>query len=135
MAATGHSGTHTAQSMHSSGSMARKFGPSRKASTGQTSTQSVYLQRMQASVTTKVMAGLLWGSAILAVVAGLGQPRRKDEEIDGERGTPGERRAHQGQRQPLRRHQRQQHAQRGGPPPPRRRPPPPPPPQPKEHPP
>ena len=40
------------QSMHSSGSMARKFGPSRKQSTGQTSTQSVYLQRIQASVTT-----------------------------------------------------------------------------------
>ena len=30
-----------AQSMHSSGSIARKFGPSRKQSTGQTSTQSV----------------------------------------------------------------------------------------------
>ena len=42
--------------MQSSGSMARKFGPSRNASTGHTSTQSVYLQRMQASVTTKVMA-------------------------------------------------------------------------------
>jgi hypothetical protein len=35
--------------------MTRKFGPSQKASTGHTSTQSVYLQRMQASVTTKVM--------------------------------------------------------------------------------
>jgi hypothetical protein len=46
----------TAQSMHSSGSMVKKFGPSRKQSTGQTSTQSVYLQRMQASVTTWVMA-------------------------------------------------------------------------------
>src|SRR6478736_5372533 len=42
--------------MHSTGSMTRKFGPSRNASTGQTSTQSVYLQRMQASVTTKVMS-------------------------------------------------------------------------------
>src|SRR5574343_857533 len=55
MAFTGHSGTQTAQSMHSSGSMTRKFGPSRNASTGQTSTQSVYLHRMQASVTTKVI--------------------------------------------------------------------------------
>src|SRR5690606_11148668 len=55
MALAGHSGTQTAQSMHSSGSMVRKFGPSRKQSTGQTSTQSVYLQRIQASVTTWVM--------------------------------------------------------------------------------
>src|SRR6267154_6751636 len=46
---------HTAQSMHSSGSIVRKFGPSRKQSTGQTSTQSVYLQRMQDSVTTWVI--------------------------------------------------------------------------------
>ena len=44
--------------MHSSGSMVRKFGPSRKQSTGHTSTQSVYLQRMQDSVTTWVMAGI-----------------------------------------------------------------------------
>jgi len=35
--------------------MTRKFGPSRNASTGHTSTQSVYLHRMQDSVTTKVM--------------------------------------------------------------------------------
>src|SRR5687767_10248559 len=55
MALTGHSGMHTAQSMHSSGSMVRKFGPSRKQSTGQTSTQSVYLQRMHDSTTTWVM--------------------------------------------------------------------------------
>ena len=47
IASTGHSATHSVQSMHSSGSMTRKFGPSRKQSTGQTSTQSVYLQRMQ----------------------------------------------------------------------------------------
>jgi hypothetical protein len=40
-----------------SGSMAKKLGPSRKASTGQTSTQSVYLQRIQASVTTWVIVG------------------------------------------------------------------------------
>jgi hypothetical protein len=58
MAFTGHSGTHTAQSMHSSGSIAKKLAPSRKQSTGQTSTQSVYLQRIQASVTTYVMAVL-----------------------------------------------------------------------------
>src|SRR5512139_768919 len=61
MASTGHSGTHTAQSMHSLGSMTRKLGPSRKASTGHTSTQSVYLQRMHASVTTKVMRSLASG--------------------------------------------------------------------------
>src|SRR5688572_17433792 len=56
MALTGHSGSHSVQSMHSSGSMTRKFGPSWKQSTGQTSTQSVYLQRMQFSTTTKGMA-------------------------------------------------------------------------------
>src|SRR3990167_6178852 len=55
IALTGHSGMHTAQSMHSSGSMVRKFGPSRKQSTGHTSTQSVYLQRMHDSRTTWVM--------------------------------------------------------------------------------
>src|SRR6185369_10612136 len=58
MALTGHSGMHTAQSMHSSGSITSMFGPSRKQSTGQTSTQSVYLQRIQDSVTTWVM--LFW---------------------------------------------------------------------------
>src|SRR5262249_38548579 len=41
--------------MHSSGSMARKFGPSWKQSTGQTSTQSMYLHLMQFSVTTNVI--------------------------------------------------------------------------------
>src|SRR6185295_8708817 len=55
IAFTGHSGSHSVQSMHSSGSMTRKFGPSWKQSTGQTSTQSVYLHLMQASVTTKVI--------------------------------------------------------------------------------
>src|SRR3990167_6354848 len=55
MAFTGHSGTHRVQSMHSSGSMTRKLGPSWKQSTGQTSTQSVSLQRMQLSVTTYVI--------------------------------------------------------------------------------
>ena len=60
MALTGHSGMHTAQSMHSSGSMVRMFGPSRKQSTGQTSTQSVYLQRMHDSRTTWVIAGAAW---------------------------------------------------------------------------
>src|SRR5690606_5271058 len=52
IASAGHSATHNVQSMHSSGSMTRKLGPSRKQSTGQTSTQSVYLQRIQFSVTT-----------------------------------------------------------------------------------
>src|SRR4051812_47360037 len=46
---------HTAQSMHSSGSITNMLGPSRKQSTGQTSTQSVYLQRIQDSVTTWVI--------------------------------------------------------------------------------
>src|SRR5512139_2752998 len=55
MALTGHSGMQTAQSMHSSGSMVRKFGPSRKQSTGQTSTQSVYLHLMHDSTTTCVI--------------------------------------------------------------------------------
>src|SRR6185503_11975357 len=52
IASTGHSGTHRVQSMHSSGSITSMFGPSRKQSTGQTSTQSVYLHLMQLSVTT-----------------------------------------------------------------------------------
>src|SRR5690606_20622427 len=56
MALAGHSGSHSVQSMHSSGSITRKFGPSWKQSTGHTSTQSVYLHLMQFSVTTKVMA-------------------------------------------------------------------------------
>ena len=52
IASTGHSGTHRVQSMHSSGSITSMFGPSRKQSTGQTSTQSVYLHLMHDSVTT-----------------------------------------------------------------------------------
>src|SRR5450631_4928687 len=56
MASTGHSGSHSVQSMHSSGSITRKFGPTWKQSTGQTSTQSMYLHLMQFSVTTKVIA-------------------------------------------------------------------------------
>src|SRR5216683_2671745 len=55
MASTGHSGSHSVQSMHSSGSITRKFGPSWKQSTGQTSTQSIYLHLMQLSVTTNAM--------------------------------------------------------------------------------
>src|SRR6185503_10859879 len=73
IASTGHSATHRVQSMHSSGSITSMFGPSRKQSTGQTSTQSVYLHLMQDSVTTYVMkigplAGLEVGEkpAILA---------------------------------------------------------------------
>ena len=50
MASTGHSATHNVQSIHSSGSITKKLGPSRKQSTGQTSTQSVYLQRIQDEV-------------------------------------------------------------------------------------
>src|SRR5690606_20120703 len=56
MASTGHSGSQSVQSMHSSGSIVSMFGPSWKQSTGHTSTQSVYLHLMQASVTTKVIA-------------------------------------------------------------------------------
>src|SRR5215470_12128481 len=41
--------------MHSSGSITSMFGPSRKQSTGHTSTQSVYLHLMQVSVTTWVI--------------------------------------------------------------------------------
>ena len=52
IASTGHSATHRVQSMHSSGSITSMLGPSRKQSTGQTSTQSVYLHLMQDSVTT-----------------------------------------------------------------------------------
>src|SRR5579872_820971 len=63
MALMGHSGSHRVQSMHSSGSMTRKFGPSWKQSTGQTSTQSVYLHLMQFSVTTNAM-GLLQRDAV-----------------------------------------------------------------------
>src|SRR5207253_2355733 len=55
IASTGHSATHRVQSMHSSGSITRKLGPSRKQSTGHTSTQSVYLHLIQASVTTYAM--------------------------------------------------------------------------------
>src|SRR5580658_2103528 len=55
MASTGHSGSHNVQSMHSSGSITKKFGPSWKQSTGQTSTQSMYLHLMQLSVTTNAM--------------------------------------------------------------------------------
>ena len=45
----------TPQSMQSAGSITRKSGPSWKHSTGQTDTQSVYLPRMHASVTTRVL--------------------------------------------------------------------------------
>ncbi len=65
MALAGHSGTQIPQSTQPSGSMTRKLGPSWKQSTGQTDTQSVYLQRMQDSVTTKVM----WGSRVMVAQA------------------------------------------------------------------
>src|SRR5258706_2042482 len=55
MASTGHSGSHSVQSMHSAGSITRQFGPSWNQSTGQTSTQSIYLHLMQLSVTTNAM--------------------------------------------------------------------------------
>src|SRR5215831_21370340 len=51
--------THRVQSMHSSGSITSMFGPSRKQSTGHTSTQSVYLHLMQLSVTTYAISVLV----------------------------------------------------------------------------
>src|SRR5918995_2662723 len=56
--------------MHSSGSITRKFGPSWKQSTGQTSTQSVYLHFMQASVTTKVIGYSAGGACIVPSAIG-----------------------------------------------------------------
>src|ERR1700704_6973287 len=73
MASTGHSGSHSVQSMHSSGSITRKFGPSWKQSTGQTSTQSMYLHLMQLSVTTNAMT--YPSLTLLMVNAILPQPR------------------------------------------------------------
>src|SRR3569832_2476617 len=58
MASAGHSGSHSVQSMHSSGSITRKFGPSRKQSTGHTTTQSVYLHLTQKTTTTNVIGDL-----------------------------------------------------------------------------
>jgi hypothetical protein len=50
--------------------MTRKFGPSWKQSTGQTSTQSVYLHLMQFSVTTKVI--FLQGKGQSFMISNLG---------------------------------------------------------------
>src|SRR5262249_39283330 len=52
IASTGHSGSQTPQSMHSSGWMTSMFSHSLKQSTGHTSSQSMYLQRMELSLTT-----------------------------------------------------------------------------------
>jgi len=52
IASSGHSGTHAAQSIHSSGSIQRVLGPSWKQSTGQTATHTVCLQSTQRLVTT-----------------------------------------------------------------------------------
>ena len=52
IADAGHSGSQTPQSMQTLGSITKKFFPSWKQSTGQTSTQSIYLQLTQLSVTT-----------------------------------------------------------------------------------
>src|SRR3546814_15181130 len=86
--------------MHSTGSITRKFGPSWKQSTGQTSTQSVYLQRMQFSTTTKGMVWFRWGwraaTADIVAAANIGkktlqattlaaQPRRDGREACRER--------------------------------------------------
>src|SRR5579871_6193964 len=74
MALIGHSGSHRVQSMHSSGLITRKLGPSWKASTGQTSTQSVYLHLMQLSVTTKVMLSRAYAGSRGPCQAGSGAP-------------------------------------------------------------
>src|SRR3569833_3266258 len=58
MASAGHSGSHSVQSMHSSGLFTRKFGPSCLQSTGHTSTHSVYLHLTQLSTTTNVIGDL-----------------------------------------------------------------------------
>src|SRR5579872_3088671 len=52
IASTGHAGSQAAQSMHVSWSMTSMFSPSRKQFTGQVTMQSMYLHRMQLSVTT-----------------------------------------------------------------------------------
>src|SRR5262249_44817841 len=52
IASTGHSGSQTPQSMHSSGWMTSMFSSSYKQSTGQTSTQSISLHLIQDSLTT-----------------------------------------------------------------------------------
>src|SRR6266478_6330472 len=54
IASTGHSGTQTPQWMHSSVWLTSMFSSSQKQSTGHTSTQSMILQRIQLSLTTKV---------------------------------------------------------------------------------
>src|SRR6185437_11597444 len=92
IARAGHSGSHNVQSMHSSGSIARKFGPSWKQSTGHTSTQSVYLHFTQLSVTTKAMGSReqlissIWNdrtysTSIEAIVV-------KSQAMDGRSGQP-----------------------------------------------
>src|SRR3546814_5278943 len=59
IALAGHSGSHSVQSIHSSGSITRKFGPSWKQSTGQTSTQSVYLHLMRSEEHTSELQSLM----------------------------------------------------------------------------
>src|SRR5260370_23785084 len=76
MASTGHAGSHSVQSMHSSGSITRKFGPSWKQSTGQTSTQSIYLHLMQLSVTTNAMTYPSLDQLNVNTI--LPQPQRRD---------------------------------------------------------
>src|SRR5258707_15588813 len=53
IASTGHSGTQTPQSMHSSGWMTSIFSPSYKQSPGHTSTQTTIVYRLQLSWTTR----------------------------------------------------------------------------------
>jgi hypothetical protein len=58
---------HKSQSMQSSGSITKKLGPSKKASAGQTATQSVYLHLIQLSVTTKAI-GLYQKKTVGAII-------------------------------------------------------------------
>src|SRR5690348_3369114 len=79
--------------MHSSGSIARKFGPSWKQSTGHTSTQSVYLHFTQLSVTTKVIGSRAQsiGSASndRTYSASIEAAGVKSHAMDGRSGLPG----------------------------------------------
>src|SRR5262249_18378501 len=58
MASTGHSGSQTPQSMHSSAWSTSILSHSYKQFPGHTATQSMVLQRMQLSLTTKVNSAL-----------------------------------------------------------------------------
>src|SRR5690606_28982950 len=66
-----------------SGSITRKFGPSRKQSTGHTSTQSVYLHLIQFSVTTWVIQELRVPGGRCIIEAILPNARRRGDQDPG----------------------------------------------------